>query len=75
MTLQMMDDSEIFADPQAWLLDVLGDSGYKEFKNQWPAISSKTKIEITTSKTAAQRRWGRADCTYSPELDTLFITR
>lgn len=75
--LQIMSDDEIFADPQQWLLDAVGRQGYIEFKNQWPAISSKTKIEIKTLKSRAQRihYYQKANCVYSVELDTLFITR
>lgn len=72
MGLKMMTDDEIFADPQQWLLDVIGKGGYREFKNQWPQISSQTKIEVVTTN---KKRWGVADCRYSVELDTLFITR
>lgn len=72
MALQIMTDDEIFADPCGWLLNVVGKSGYREFKNQWPAISSKTKVEINTG---THYRWGIANCVYSEELDTLFINR
>lgn len=70
--LEIMDDSEIFADPQQWLLDTVGRAGYREFKNQWPQISSKTKVEF---RTGSNYRHGNAKMLYSKDLDTLFVNR
>lgn len=70
--LQILSDDEIFADPQQWLLDAVGREEYRNFKNLWPQISSRTKVEIKTSN---NYRWTVADCKYSAKLDTLFIYR